>query len=509
MNATYRFAVKACVLAAVSGALFNQAVGIFAQDGRTSPSDGSTNSSIRRTASYQSQEPSQPGASQPSEVQKKLQELYRKNGREMPSMNMEDLPNTQPVVPPPAAAVQPAPNVASAATGGTAPKASKPNFFERLFRVGKGRKQPAPATAQPARPAAPPMQPFRYPQTQQPARPAAPVYRPPLVSAPAPRPTTQPTTQPQLREPAPIGNLTNPLEAATRPATPALRPGQRSGIGQPLMDDTDSQDDSESLELNHGDQKKVASQPPQILPNQSANGPAESPFTGVKIAPNEMEQRIASTPKAAIDAAPTVKAELPEQKTGAPKPSAGPALGEVTANLPPAAKSPAAPKTDDLGIKDDDDDDDDDDDEPLTLSTDATGKTAAKPIVPVAEKPAKEKEIEKSVALGEMKGFRGFCPVILKDERKLIEARPHIQSEYRGKVYTFSSVDAKEAFEENPRKYIPAGDGQDVVKQMAGEEGIEGTLEHAAWYRGRLYLFSSAESRREFVETPSKFVVND
>jgi YHS domain-containing protein len=48
-----------------------------------------------------------------------------------------------------------------------------------------------------------------------------------------------------------------------------------------------------------------------------------------------------------------------------------------------------------------------------------------------------------------------------------------------------------------------------VVRHATGETGVEGTLEHAAWYRGRLYLFSSADSRREFVETPSRFVVND
>jgi YHS domain-containing protein len=504
MNATFRFAVKACVLAAVSGALFNQGTGIFAQDGGTTQSDASAPSGIRRTASYQSQPPSQPGAQQPSEVQKKLQELYRKNGREMPSMNLDDAPNTQPIVAPPTAAAQPAPSGAPA--GGTAPKSSKPNFFERLFRVGKGRKQPAPATAQPA----PPVQPYRSPQPQQAARPAAPVYRPPLVSAPAPRPTAQP----QLREPAPIGNLTNPSEVTARPAVPPQRPAQRSGIPQPLMDDADSQDDSESLELNQDEPKKVASQPPQILPNQSANGPAESPYTGIKIAPNETEQRIASAPRAAIEAAPPVKAEAPGQKIVAP-PAAAPAPVTVTANLPPAAKSSAASKPHELGIKDEDDDDDDDDDESLTLSSEATSKTAAKPVEPAAEKPAKEiaekpaKEVETPAASEEMKGFRGFCPVVLKDDRKLIEARPHIRSEYRGKVYTFSSVDAKEAFDENPRKYVPAGEGHDVVKQTAGESGVEGTLEHAAWYRGRLYLFSSAESRREFVETPSKFVVND
>jgi YHS domain-containing protein len=528
MNASFRFAVKACVLAAVCGALLNQTAGVFAQDGGTTQSDATTSSKIRRTAGYQPA-PSQSGA-QPSEVQKKLQELYRKDGREMPSMNLDDAPNTQPVVNPPTAAMQAPPQGASPASpaqGGPAAKQSKPSFFERFFHVGRGRKQPAQATTQPARPAPLPAQPYRYSQPQQAARPAAPVYRPPLVSAPAPRPVVQPP----LREPAAIGSPESTPEVTAQPATPGRRPGQRNGFPQPLMDDADSQDDSESLELNQDDQKKVATQPPQILPNQSTNGPAESPYTGVKISPNEMEQKAASAPKIAAEPAPPAKAVVPEPKPIAAPPappaalpapvSAGPVASTQPATLPapgaagplaaiarPAARSPSASKAGSQAAKDkDDDDDDDDDDEPLTLSTDNTGKTAVKPLEPIVEKPAAE--IAKPVVAEEMKGFRGFCPVVLKDDRKLIEARPHIRSEYRGKIYTFSSVDAKDAFDDNPYKYIPAGEGRDMVKHTAGEEGIEGTLEHAAWYRGRLYLFSSAETRREFVETPGRFMTED
>src|SRR5262249_43017387 len=156
-------------------------------------------------------------------------------------------------------------------------------------------------TAPPARPA--PTQSYRYQPPQPAARPAAPVYRQPLVTAPAPRPVVQPP----LREPAAIGSPDGTPEMVARPATPAQRPGQRSGLPQPLMDDADSQDDSESLELNQDDQKKVAAQPPQILPNQSANGPAESPYTGVKISPNEMEQKAASAPKVAAETAPATR----------------------------------------------------------------------------------------------------------------------------------------------------------------------------------------------------------
>src|SRR5262249_13443749 len=188
---------------------------------------------------------------------------------------------------------------------------------------------------------------------------------------------------------------------------------------------------------------------------------------------------------------------------------------------------------------DDDDEDNEDDDEPLTLPLNDADKPARKnpevgrvavsdkPAEPAVDKPASEKpladqpapdkppaekpatEAEKPAAATPMKCFRGYCPIVLKDDRKLIEAKADIKAEYRGRMYTFSSIEAKENFEDNPRKYIPASDDIDMVRQTTGDNGIEGTLEHAAWYRGRLYLFSSAESRREFVDAPSKFSVNE
>jgi YHS domain-containing protein len=118
-----------------------------------------------------------------------------------------------------------------------------------------------------------------------------------------------------------------------------------------------------------------------------------------------------------------------------------------------------------------------------------------------------EKASEKPPA--PINGLKGICPVALKDSRRLLDAQPGIKSEFHGKTYTFSSSEAKQAFDENPRKYAPVGGGNDVVRQTSGETNVEGTLEHAAWYRGRLYLFSTADSRHEFVETPSKFVVED
>src|SRR5262249_25780794 len=121
----------------------------------------------------------------------------------------------------------------------------------------------------------------------------------------------------------------------------------------------------------------------------------------------------------------------------------------------PAAPATITPKTTQGMMDDDDDEDDDDDDESLTLPLTDSEKPARKsPEIgriaeaenraePVTDKPAAEKpevdkpaadkpasEVEKPATPAPMKGFRGYCPVVLKDDRKLIEARPDIKAEY-------------------------------------------------------------------------------
>ena len=517
MNAPYRFAVKACLVTAACGLLCSQVGGLLAQDNDT-PSTGSHAGAKVKQVQATSQGATGPTAqaSQPeSDVQKQLRKMYNKNGREMPSMNMDDLPNTQPPAPTPAGAQ----NGVAGKPGAPALQPAKPNWFERTFHVGRGRKQSAPAT-QYAAPAVPPTAPYRYPSTAPAARPVLPSHRAPVAAAPiaagpakpapviaGPAATALPA-QPQFREPAQLGPSPGARNLAARPTPPAVRPAIRPAIrparprqdSQPLLDESAVNGDSESLELEDDD-PKVAGQAPQILSSQTANGPAESPYSGLKISPNETEQQ-ASRPQA-----------VPDQTTGDPQApdqlsldSGVVALPTVDELAPPADKlappSVAAtkPENADLGMKDDDDDDEDD---MLTLPASEPRQHAAAGV----EKTEKAKYLP--VAPAQFNGLKGICPVVLKDNRRLLDALPGIKSEFRGKTYTFSSAEAKQAFDENPRKYAPVGGGNDVVRQTSGEAHVEGTLEHAAWYRGRLYLFSTADSRHEFVETPSKFVIED
>ena len=103
-------------------------------------------------------------------------------------------------------------------------------------------------------------------------------------------------------------------------------------------------------------------------------------------------------------------------------------------------------------------------------------------------------------------GLKGFCPVTLIDGRRLENTDPQFKARFGLKTYNFATADAKRRFERNPTRYLPVAGGFDVVRLSATNEEVGGKLDHAAWFRGRLYLFESADTRRIFFENPAKFV---
>ena len=102
-------------------------------------------------------------------------------------------------------------------------------------------------------------------------------------------------------------------------------------------------------------------------------------------------------------------------------------------------------------------------------------------------------------------GLKGFCPVALRDERELKDAKPEFTATYDSHTYQFCSAEAKAEFEKNPAAYVPVSQGLDVVALNKSNEKKEGLLDNAVWYKDRLYLFSSRESLREFFTEPTKY----
>ena len=104
-----------------------------------------------------------------------------------------------------------------------------------------------------------------------------------------------------------------------------------------------------------------------------------------------------------------------------------------------------------------------------------------------------------------MKGLKGFCPVTLRDERELFDAKPEFFATYRGQKFHFASVDSRNKFESDPALYAPAAYGADVVALGRDKDVVEGTLDFAAWFKGRLYLFGSQGNYETFVKSPALY----
>ncbi len=102
-------------------------------------------------------------------------------------------------------------------------------------------------------------------------------------------------------------------------------------------------------------------------------------------------------------------------------------------------------------------------------------------------------------------GLKGFCPVALRDQRKLVDSNPEIRATFGLQQYTLSSAEARSTFESDPARYAPAAGGSDVVLLVTSGEEEAGLLDYSVWYRDRLYLFRSRETMTMFNLDPAAY----
>ncbi len=102
-------------------------------------------------------------------------------------------------------------------------------------------------------------------------------------------------------------------------------------------------------------------------------------------------------------------------------------------------------------------------------------------------------------------GLKGFCPVAIRDDRRLTVARDEFSFEYQSQDYRFSSAEALAKFQANPELYAPMAGGLDVVAVRQGAAVANGSLDHAVWFRHRLHLFSTLENLAAFRAAPRTF----
>lgn len=135
--------------------------------------------------------------------------------------------------------------------------------------------------------------------------------------------------------------------------------------------------------------------------------------------------------------------------------------------------------------------------------------TLPAPSADVQSKASIDPKMAKIKARADRPGLKGFCPVVLRDNRDLQDAQEEFSALFNGKIYSFSSEAALEKFLDDPVRYAPAARGNDVIHQALTGEELEGSLEFAVWYQGRLYLFASVETLETFTAAPSSHATQD
>lgn len=406
------------------------------------------------------------------------------------------------------------------------------------------------ATTTPRVEAAPVQQPVispapQQPVTQQPVVTAtpAPAQGPSLALPPAPQPAAAPATSPAATTPQAAPGIATARSAPELPMLPPVADDAPAFVPEPASPAATGQDVAAAAEAKspEADPFDLANAFPEMS-EAAADGDQkkETPFTGLALDEADDVDMTAEEPAASAETAqaktpapteqPVLEApgaprlELPPVEseaaaTAKTEPVADPFAEDPFASQPiepepkkePAATAPAlaAPASDD----------------PFAPSPKqapiaekparADGAPALLPQTPAANaapvaKATPSEADEKMRRIRErdgMTGLKGFCPVTLRDQRELRDAQTQFESAYRGQKYHFASADAKLRFEANPARYAPAAYGADVVSLARDKDVVEGTLDHAAWFRGRLYLFGSQTSHDEFVANPIEFAV--
>lgn len=244
-----------------------------------------------------------------------------------------------------------------------------------------------------------------------------------------------------------------------------IRPGQSEEITPPATVSITSKSDAEAPK---------AIEPPEELAQTPADKPAD-----VEVAAKDEDNPFAVEAKDFLE---PIVAETRDP--------AAPSLdGEPALVAPPAEDAKPA-----------------NDAEPI-FSPDADEVTDETEVLAPATSP-----IEKMKRIRErfgMKGLKGFCPVTLREDRELIDARTEFSSTHRGQRFHFATAEARDKFAENPSRYVPAAYGADVVALSRDKDVVEGTLDFAAWYKGRLYLFGSQDNYDTFITEPALYATID
>lgn len=102
--------------------------------------------------------------------------------------------------------------------------------------------------------------------------------------------------------------------------------------------------------------------------------------------------------------------------------------------------------------------------------------------------------------------FNGTCIVNAVENREIIAGSPQHMLIYKGQQLHFSNEESKQKFESQPSAYWPMLDGVCPITLLDEEQEVQGDLQFAAFFRKRLWVFTTEQHLRQFLEEPAEIM---
>ncbi len=102
--------------------------------------------------------------------------------------------------------------------------------------------------------------------------------------------------------------------------------------------------------------------------------------------------------------------------------------------------------------------------------------------------------------------FEGSSLVSAVDDRVIENGSNKFQTTFHGQTLYFTSDRQRRLFEDDPEHYWPALDGCCPLTLLRTDRREPGKLEHAAVFRGQVWLFATDADMQEFIGSPSAVI---
>ena len=127
----------------------------------------------------------------------------------------------------------------------------------------------------------------------------------------------------------------------------------------------------------------------------------------------------------------------------------------------------------------------------------------------MAGSPAKAEPTSDKPQTSERLAMRGYCPVSLIRDRKLVPGQSEHNVQHEGLTYRFASLAKKELFREQPDRFLPANNGACPVTQLDQGGSHPGDPRWGILYQSHLFLFASDLARHRFLQEPDRYAMVD